>query len=464
MVIIWIFVAILMFSIVVIIHELGHFFAARKFWVRVEEFGLGIPPKARTLWKDKKGTIYTLNWLPLWWFVKLTWESINSFDLYDENKKLIWNEELQNRIKEWKNIYTKNWDPIHKSEIEEISKKLQENEAEYNLIKKPVWQQSIIILAWIFMNFILAFVIFFLLFIVWVKPIWINDKISINSELKLIPTFDEAVSKWIIYDSDWAILSPTPWSVAMQSWLIEWDVIYEARLCKSKLQDMDNCTGWEEMEKVKIFEPQNLVDFISKNAWKEVLFMVNTENSNSINKPKNIAIIIPKEWKIGTYLWPNLQINQEFKYQYWPIDSAKYAFLETKNQVILTFKWIWYLVDKIFTPKNKEERKEAINSMSWPIWIVDFISNSLWSGVIFLMVFMAIISVNLWVFNLLPIPALDWWRFLFILLNWISEKLFWKKIIWSTSEAIVHFAFFVLLIALSLIIAYNDITKIFANN
>jgi regulator of sigma E protease len=64
-----IFIVIL--SFLVIIHELGHFLVARWAKIKVEEFGLGYPPKAWTLFKDKMGTIYTLNWLPFGGFVRM---------------------------------------------------------------------------------------------------------------------------------------------------------------------------------------------------------------------------------------------------------------------------------------------------------------------------------------------------------------------------------------------------------
>jgi regulator of sigma E protease len=59
--------------LLVIAHEAGHFFAARRNGVEVEEFGIGFPPKAKTL-GTKNGTEYTLNWLPLGGFVKLKGE------------------------------------------------------------------------------------------------------------------------------------------------------------------------------------------------------------------------------------------------------------------------------------------------------------------------------------------------------------------------------------------------------
>ncbi len=56
--------------LLIVIHELGHFFAAKMFKVRVEEFGVGYPPRAFTFgtWG---GTEYTLNWIPFGGFVRL---------------------------------------------------------------------------------------------------------------------------------------------------------------------------------------------------------------------------------------------------------------------------------------------------------------------------------------------------------------------------------------------------------
>jgi regulator of sigma E protease len=57
----------------VVIHEWGHFIMARRNGVEVEEFGIGFPPKAKSL-GTKNGTEYTLNWLPLGGFVRLKGE------------------------------------------------------------------------------------------------------------------------------------------------------------------------------------------------------------------------------------------------------------------------------------------------------------------------------------------------------------------------------------------------------
>src|SRR3990167_2920752 len=55
--------------ILVLIHELGHFLVAKKFGIKVLEFGFGIPPKA---WAKRFGeTLVSINWLPLGGFVRL---------------------------------------------------------------------------------------------------------------------------------------------------------------------------------------------------------------------------------------------------------------------------------------------------------------------------------------------------------------------------------------------------------
>ncbi len=66
-----ILLALLVFFIVVFLHELGHFMVARWSGVKVLEFGIGIPPRLKKIFRDKKGTEWTLNWLPIGGFVRL---------------------------------------------------------------------------------------------------------------------------------------------------------------------------------------------------------------------------------------------------------------------------------------------------------------------------------------------------------------------------------------------------------
>lgn len=67
-----IIVFLVIFSLLILIHECGHFFAAKRAGVKVEEFGFGLPPR---LWGIKKGeTLYSINWIPFGGFVRMLGE------------------------------------------------------------------------------------------------------------------------------------------------------------------------------------------------------------------------------------------------------------------------------------------------------------------------------------------------------------------------------------------------------
>ncbi|MDD5623914.1 MAG: M50 family metallopeptidase [Candidatus Peribacteraceae bacterium] len=64
----------ILLTFLILIHEFGHFAVARRVGVVVEEFGFGLPPRARTLFRHK-GTNFTLNWVPFGGFVRLKGET-----------------------------------------------------------------------------------------------------------------------------------------------------------------------------------------------------------------------------------------------------------------------------------------------------------------------------------------------------------------------------------------------------
>lgn len=65
-------VFLVIFSALILIHEFGHFTAAKRAGVKVEEFGMGLPPR---IWGVKKGeTLYSINWIPFGGFVRMLGE------------------------------------------------------------------------------------------------------------------------------------------------------------------------------------------------------------------------------------------------------------------------------------------------------------------------------------------------------------------------------------------------------
>lgn len=84
-----ILVGIILLSVVILAHELGHFFAAKISHVKVEEFGIGFPPRLCKLFK-KNGTIYTLNWIPFGGFNKILGEEGGSKDPKAYCNRSVW--------------------------------------------------------------------------------------------------------------------------------------------------------------------------------------------------------------------------------------------------------------------------------------------------------------------------------------------------------------------------------------
>lgn len=107
---------ILILSLLILVHELGHFVSAIKLGVKVEEFAIGFPPKLFS-W-TKKGIKYSINWIPMGGFVKITGEQGEGQD-----------------------------DP-------------------QSFVNQPAWKKLIIVSAGVFMNFVLAFVLLSAVFMI----------------------------------------------------------------------------------------------------------------------------------------------------------------------------------------------------------------------------------------------------------------------------------------------------------
>lgn len=108
---------IIILSALIFFHELGHFSTAKFFGIKVDEFGMGLPPKL--FGKKYKGTEYTINALPLGGFVRIRGEDFEGYDPKDK----------------------------------------------HNFINKKPWQKTIVLFAGIFMNLVIAIGIFYAILI-----------------------------------------------------------------------------------------------------------------------------------------------------------------------------------------------------------------------------------------------------------------------------------------------------------
>ena len=133
-------IAVIIFlSILILVHELGHFLAAKKFGLLVEEFGFGLPPR---IWGKKIGeTIYSVNALPIGGFVKIFGE-----DGEDATLKT----RISGRI-------------------------------ERSFTSLKIWQRALILLAGVFMNFLLGWLVISVVFFIGIPQTILITEVAPNS-------------------------------------------------------------------------------------------------------------------------------------------------------------------------------------------------------------------------------------------------------------------------------------------
>jgi len=436
MVFLGIFVSIIIFSLLILIHEYGHYKCARMFGIHVEEFGLGIPPRAKKLWKNKDGTLFSLNWIPLWGFVKIAGESEMVLEIFTKSWRRISENELGKFIAGGTELFDKKWITLKKSEKKYLAAFLERQKPWQNFFEKNIFQKSLVLLAGVIMNLVAAYVIFFFIFFFWAQPIWVNTIIPIESKSYILPSYEEAIEQWILTLKSGAVLYPIPESISAKSWLMDWDTVISA-------------------DGIEIKNIDSISNYIQSSLGKEIIFEI---ERNWVRK--NISIIPSNEWKIGSYLAPNIEQNKDFIYNFTFPWSLRAAWSEIFAQLEIGMKWIAMILWKLLFPEDPDERSEVIKYVAGPIGIIQVVTLSLSSWFMIITILAGVISVNLALFNLLPIPALDGGRLLLLWVRTWLERVLGKnpKLIWI--ENMLHILFFITLIALSVLIAYNDIKRI----
>ena len=381
--VIWIIV----FMILVILHEFGHFIAWRKCWMKVTEFWIWLPPKICNLWKDKQWTQYTLNWIPLGWFCSFEWD-----DPTDD--------------KTYKNPNT--------------------------LFTAPLWKRLIVIFAGVTMNFLTAFVLFTFLFRHWIQPLAVSE------------------SAEELWSKSYIMASP---NFLREQWFLTWQV-------KSGvlIQEVNEWWLWEEIDlrvdDVLLEFDRKSLDFSNflslMQSWddRSHTFIIQRWDTKIMSEEFEcewtctFGIIISENW--------DLQLN-DIKFWFWWAVLA--TFHEIWAERDLTMKALWK-IGKSLVSFSQSEMKEALNSLTWPVWAVGIgkIIYDMWWLLSYLW-FAAMLSLALAIFNVLPIPVLDWWRAVWMLLQKITRIKPKKFFVW---EAYVDMIFMYLLLWLWVIIAIKD--------
>lgn len=351
------------FSLLILVHEWGHFMAARKNGVKVEEFGLGLPPMMKKLWKDKKGTIYSLNWIPVGGFVRMKGE---------ESMK-------QSKDKD-------------------------------SFAAKSTWQKIQIVLAGVMMNFVLAWGLLTLGFAVGMEPVILPHEVR--------GAVEEGKVK-----IEHKITGVEEGSLAESSGL--------------KVGDKILRINGEE-----ILMGSEIEEIAEKNKGGEVVYEVLREGE-VVEERVNLN----EEGKAGLTMIANFEIT---KVQH-PVYYAPVAALtETGRLSVETVKFAGDFFGRLIT---RVEIKEGVGG---PVKIAEMTHQLVGIGDLMVLIqFTALLSISLGVINLMPVPALDGGRFLFLLVELLAGRKLNHKV-----EIFVHRVGFVLLLAVIFAVTYRDIVSL----
>lgn len=364
-----IIIFIIILLVLVLVHEFGHFFSAKKFGIRVDEFGFGFPPK---LFSWKKGeTEYSLNLLPIGGFVKIFGENPD-----EENTS--------------------------------------GPDASRSFVNKPKYKQAIVLFAGIFANLILAWLLFSFSFMSGLPT-------SVGSE----------PNGYAASDVHLVLVSVSVKSPAEISGLKSGDKIISVKSGKDILENIN---------------PDTLRSFIVAHGNKEIEFGYLRGQDEKLNITKiiptlnvstgNPTIGIAMD-EIGTLKLPVLKA-------FW--EGAVLDWNMTKDTVLGLLKLILGGI----------EGKGSFAGVTGPVGMVGIVGSAYQFGFVYLLSFAALISVNLAVINLIPFPALDGGRLLFLLIEKIKGSPMNPK--FANTANMVGFA---ILIILMLFVTYHDVIKLF---
>ena len=445
-------VGILVLTLVVTIHEFGHFIIAKKNGVRVNEFGIGFPPKAKTwLHIPAQGA-------------KNYCKKFNFDDVKTE--KILKKSEKKLASKKGKDSWL--WIPLPRDEwFEEVDNEVVPKTQKYlifslNLLpiggfcqmdgesntdtKKGTfgaasfWSKTKILFAGVAMNWLLAFVIFTVL--AWVgMPEMFSNQYRVKDD-------SIAVGEAIITVKN--VVDDSP---AKAGNFEVGDIILEA-------------TETENGKNIKVVSATALTDFNNENAGKEVEYKIKRKTGEEETELtlKTTLNSLDSNYRLGISMGQTGQVLYRSTWSAPIVGAVTTVQLtgETYRGIGTLFGNIFSGIAKQFSPdesvraEGKDSIKSAGDSVSGPVGIIGVLFPAITqTGLINVLFLMAIISISLACMNVLPIPALDGGRWLLIAIF----KALHRPLDPETENKIVSRAFTILLI-LAAIITVLDVIKI----
>ena len=387
-----ILIAILIFGGLIFIHELGHYLTARLFDVHILEFAIGMGPKLLSKKSKKTGIVYSLRALPFGGFVSMVGEDDDGM-MYEDDTPASQGGAGSFSL------------PTDTHTEEDAPKPVKEDPRA--LCRKPIWQRMIIMAAGGVMNLLLGVVL---------AAVLIGSMEVIGGTM--VGKFDEN-------------------SISQTQGLQVGDVITHIN---GKAVD----THFE------------LTYAIAHDGYKPVELTIRRgaqlkrDEKGLLVSYKGGEEIVLKDITFGTQESEGIVIGvQDFR----PYQVEK-TFTNVVKQTFcyarLAIRQVWDGLTDLITGRF------GVEQMSGPVGVTQQIGQAASVGATNLIFLVLVITMNLGLFNLLPIPALDGGRLFFLLIELIFRKPIPREV-----EARINFGFLVLLMLFMLFITCKDVLNIF---
>gem|GEM_PF-2479924 len=157
--------------------------------------------------------------------MRLKGENALRLNLYDHKKNLLSPDALTQALEKNTPLFDADGEKLDEETRKELGKQLKNANASDALHTKPAWQQSIVMLAGVVMNFLLAIVIFWILFMFGIKPVGINTVIQTDTSMQLIPTMEDALASGFLEQKDGIYMIPLEDSIAKNAGILEYDLL-----------------------------------------------------------------------------------------------------------------------------------------------------------------------------------------------------------------------------------------------
>lgn len=411
---------ILVFGSIVFFHELGHFLLAKRAGILVREFAIGFGPKIIGITRGE--TLYTIRLLPMGGYVRMAGDDMDTVELQpgyrigfilnenDEMSRIVLNQNKQlpdmlflevekaDLVKElWIEGYDEDEQLVRyavarDAVIEENGQKMIIAPYDRTFNAKSLPKRAITIFAGPLFNFILAIVFFIIIALVQGMPT--NEPVIAN------------------------VVEGSP---AATAGMQKDDLVVAANGNPIK--------EWEELSEV-----------IQTSANKEIALDVKRgDDTVTID-------VTPKEAEVNEEKVGQIGIQYANVYEKDPLKAIPYGFEQTYNWFVKIIELLGLLVTGHFT----------LDALSGPVGIYKATEEVAQYGFMTLMNWAAVLSINLGIMNLLPLPALDGGRLMFFAYEAVRGRPIDKQ-----KEGIIHFVGFALLMVLMIAVTWNDIQRFF---